>query len=38
LFTQTEVSAGLAAIIFHFNEVSIPTLKNVLKTQNIPIR
>lgn len=38
LFTKTEVSAGLAASIFHFNEVPIPTLKNVLKTQNIPIR
>ena len=38
LFTQTEVSAGLAASIFHFNEVSIPDLKNLLKTQNIPVR
>jgi imidazole glycerol-phosphate synthase subunit HisF len=38
LFTQTEVSAGLAASIFHFNEVPIPELKNVLKTKNIPIR
>lgn len=38
LFTKTEVSAGLAASIFHFNEVPIPELKNVLKTKNIPIR
>lgn len=38
LFTQTEVSAGLAASIFHFNEVSISDLKNLLKTQNIPVR
>ncbi|WP_298117941.1 imidazole glycerol phosphate synthase subunit HisF [Flavobacterium sp.] len=38
LFTKTEVSAGLAASIFHFNEVPISRLKNVLKTQNIPIR
>lgn len=38
LFTKTEVSAGLAASIFHFNEVPITELKNVLKTQNIPIR
>ncbi|HLP64145.1 imidazole glycerol phosphate synthase subunit HisF [Flavobacterium sp.] len=38
LFTRTEVSAGLAASIFHFNEVPISELKNVLKTQNIPIR
>jgi len=38
LFTQTDVSAGLAASIFHFNEVPISELKNVLKTKNIPIR
>jgi imidazole glycerol-phosphate synthase subunit HisF len=38
LFTKTEVSAGLAASIFHFNEVPISELKNVLKTKNIPIR
>jgi imidazole glycerol-phosphate synthase subunit HisF len=38
LYTKTEVSAGLAASIFHFNEVPISELKNVLKTQNIPIR
>lgn len=38
LFTKTEVSAGLAASIFHFNEIPISELKNVLKTQNIPIR
>lgn len=38
LFTQTEASAGLAASIFHFNEVPIPVLKNYLKIKNIPIR
>ena len=38
LFTKTEVSAGLAASIFHYNELPITELKNVLKTQNIPIR
>lgn len=38
LFTQTKASAGLAASIFHYNEVSIPELKNVLKTNKIPIR
>lgn len=38
LFSKTEVSAGLAASIFHFNEVPISKLKNVLKTQNISIR
>ncbi len=38
LFNQTEASAGLAAGIFHFGDVSIPTLKNYLKTKNILIR
>lgn len=38
LFTQTQASAGLAASIFHYNEISIPDLKNELKTNNIPIR
>lgn len=38
LFTQTDASAGLAASIFHYNEVPISELKTILKTQNIPIR
>lgn len=38
LFTTTEVSAALAASVFHFNEISIVDLKNQLKNQNIPIR
>ena len=38
LFTKTGISAGLAASIFHFNEVPISELKNILKTKNIPIR
>ena len=38
LFSKTYASAGLAASIFHYNEVSISDLKNYLKTQNIPIR
>lgn len=38
VFTKTEASAGLAASIFHFSEIPIPTLKNKLKAQNIPIR
>ena len=29
LFNQTKVSAGLAASIFHYNEVKINTLKNI---------
>jgi len=38
VFSKTNVSAGLAASIFHFSEVSIPDLKQELKTQNILIR
>ena len=38
VFTQTKVSGGLAASIFHFGEIPIPVLKNYLKEQNIPIR
>lgn len=38
VFTKTKASGGLAASIFHFNEIEIPKLKNYLKQQNIPIR
>lgn len=38
LFKQTRAHAGLAASIFHFGEVPIPQLKNLLKSQNIEIR
>jgi len=38
VFEQTKVSAALAASIFHFDEVSIPQLKQYLKTKKIPIR
>lgn len=38
LFSKTEASAGLAASIFHYNEVSIFDLKNYLQTQKIPVR
>lgn len=38
LFQQTQATAGLAASIFHFNEVPIPTLKYYLKHNQIPIR
>lgn len=38
LFEKTAASAALAASIFHFNEIPIPTLKNYLSTQNIPVR
>ena len=32
------IDAGLAASIFHFREVAIPDLKNMLKTAGIPVR
>jgi len=38
LFTDSRISAGLAASIFHFGEVPIPELKAYLKSQNIPVR
>ncbi|PHR35605.1 MAG: imidazole glycerol phosphate synthase subunit HisF [Fluviicola sp.] len=38
LFTQTKASAGLAASIFHYQEVELQALKNELKTFQIPIR
>ncbi len=38
VFEKTEVSAGLAASIFHFGEIPIPILKRELKQKNIPIR
>lgn len=38
VFTQTQVSAALAASVFHYGEISLPELKDYLKTQNIPIR
>jgi len=38
VFLQTKASAGLAASIFHFGEIPIPTLKNYLRNENIPIR
>ena len=33
-----EMSAGLAASIFHFGEVKIDDLKRTLKENNIPVR
>jgi cyclase len=38
VFQLTKASAGLAASIFHYGEISIPQLKNYLKTENISIR
>ena len=38
VFQQTDVSAALAASIFHFGEIPIPELKSYLKQKNIFIR
>ena len=38
VFEKTDVSAALAASIFHFNQYSIPTVKEYLKDNNVAIR
>lgn len=38
LFLNTNVSAALAASVFHFGEIEIPQLKQYLKGHNIPLR
>ena len=38
LFKTTKATGGLAASIFHYNEIPITELKTYLKTLNIPIR
>ena len=38
LFHQTKASAALGASVFHFGEIPIPTLKEYLNEQNIPVR
>ena len=38
VFTKTKASGGLAASIFHFNEISIPRLKRHLKKELIAVR
>lgn len=38
LFMHTKATAGLAASIFHYNELPITELKKHLKTKQIPIR
>lgn len=38
IFTKGKADAGLAASIFHFKEISIPDLKNYLKTKGVEIR
>lgn len=38
VFTTGKADAGLAASIFHFNEIPVPELKNYLKMEGISIR
>ncbi|WP_010663278.1 imidazole glycerol phosphate synthase subunit HisF [Marinilabilia salmonicolor] len=38
VFTKGKADAGLAASIFHFNEIPIPELKSYLKNEGISIR
>jgi imidazole glycerol-phosphate synthase subunit HisF len=38
VFRDGKADAALAASIFHFREIEIPTLKNYLKEQNIEVR
>jgi cyclase len=38
IFEQGKADAALAASIFHFKEITIPTLKTFLKNHHIPIR
>lgn len=38
VFTDGKADAALAASIFHFNEISIPTLKTYLQKENIHMR
>lgn len=38
IFLKTEVSAALAAGIFHYGEMSIPLLKQYLRNLKIPVR
>ena len=38
VFTTGKADDALAASIFHFGEIPVPTLKNYLKQHNIPLR
>lgn len=38
VFTKGKADAALAAGIFHFNEISIPVLKEYLRKNNIPVK
>jgi cyclase len=38
VFEQAGVDAALAASVFHYGEIMIPDLKNILQKNNIEIR
>lgn len=38
VFDSGKADAGLAASIFHYNEISIPQLKKFLNNNNVPVR
>lgn len=38
VFTKGKADAGLAASIFHFNEITVPQLKEYLHKKSIPVR
>ena len=38
VFTRGKADAGLAASVFHFDEISVPALKQYLAEQNVPVR
>lgn len=38
VFTEGKADAGLAASIFHFNEIKVPDLKKYLHGEGIPVR
>lgn len=38
VFQQSNVDAALAASVFHYGEILIPELKQLLKTNHIPVR
>lgn len=38
VLTQADADAALAASLFHFGELTVPQVKDYLKTQDIPVR
>ena len=38
IFQQTDCDAALAASLFHFGELTVPQVKDYLRTKDIPVR